>query len=370
MPKSRLNSIRTLSAVLLLAACAAFGAGCAKIAEPQPPEIRVPKPASDLAARQVADSIVLTFAKPSRNTNGSEAKTLATIEVFRLIEDRNGDARKNPLPEDQFVRRASRIRSIAAPGFSGFLQGESFVIQDKPEPPDKSSIYSHAFRYAVLFINKKNQTAGFSNQAFIGPIAMPPAPVGLSAKVTEKAILLSWDPPSENMDGSKPPHVTGYDLFRSDDPQKLPGVPLNPGPLVNPEFEDRNFQFDKTYYYTVRVVGSFEDPTAVSALSGFVQVETRDIFPPAPPENVNAIREGGDIVLLWAPSASADVAGYRIWRQDKKSGARVLLQKDPIAALSYRDRQVESEAQYEYSIQAVDTHGNESSPVRAEVETR
>jgi hypothetical protein len=172
------------------------------------------------------------------------------------------------------------------------------------------------------------------------------------------------------MDGSKPPHVIGYDLFRSDDPKNLPGTPLNPGPLVKPEFEDRSFQFDKTYYYTVRIVGSAQDPTAVSSLSLSVQVESRDTFPPAPPENVNAIREGADIVLLWAPSASPDVAGYRIWRQDKRTGTRVLLQKDPIAVLSFRDRQVESEAQYEYSIQAVDTHGNESSPVRAEVDIR
>jgi hypothetical protein len=370
MSKSRLNKIQALSATLLLVVCAAFGTGCAKIAEPQPPEIRIPKPATDLAARQVSNSIVLTFSKPTRNTDGSAATTLATVEVFRLHEDGNRNAQEAPLPEDQFVQRAVRIRSIASPSFPGFLQGDSFVIQDKPELPDKSSIYSHAFRYAVLFINKKNQMAGFSNQAHVAPVALPLPPTGISAKVTEDSIRLTWTVPSDNMDGSKPPHFDGFDIFRSNDPQKLPSAPVNSSPLTKPEFEDRDFQFDQTYYYAVRIVGSIQNPYAVSLLSVPLQVEARDTFPPAPPENFNAIREGSDVVLLWVASASPDVDGYRIYRKDKKAGTAILLQKDPITVLNFRDRQVESEVQYEYSIQAVDTHGNESSPVRTEVDTR
>ena len=103
------------------------------------------------------------------------------------------------------------------PRFPGFLQGDSFVITDKPELADDSSIYAHAFRYAVLFINKKNQAAGFSNQAFVAPVALPLPPPGISAKVTEDAIRLSWTAPSENIDGSRPPRVAGYDLYRSGD---------------------------------------------------------------------------------------------------------------------------------------------------------
>jgi len=353
---------------MLLAAWAAFSAGCAKIGEPQPPEIHIPKPAADLTARQVSDAIVLTFTKPVLNTDGSSATTLARVDVFRLLEDMR--QAPNPLPEDQFVQSAVRIRSIASPGFSGFLQEESFVVQDLPELPDKSSIYSHAFRYAVLFINKKNQAAGFSNQAFIAPVAIPHPPAGISASVMEDAIRLSWVEPSENMDGTKPPHFVGYDIYKSKDPQTLPSAPINPNPLPKPEFEDRDFQFDQTYHYAVKIVGSTHNPYAVSLLSDILRIEARDTFPPAPPESFNAIREGGDIVLLWVPPESPDVAGYRIYRLDKKSGSRALLQKDLITALSVRDKQVESEKQYEYSIQAVDAHGNESAPVRTTLDIR
>jgi hypothetical protein len=368
MRKTRFGTIQILKATLFLAAWAALSAGCAKVGDPQPPEIHIPKPAADLTARQVSNAIVLQFTKPVLNTDGSSATTLARVEVFRLLEDLRPGLASNPLPEEQFVQSAVRILSIASPSFPGFLQEESFVVQDTPELPDKSSIYSHAFRYAVLFINKKNQAAGFSNQAFIAPVAIPLPPAGISARVMEDAIRLSWMEPPENMDGSKPPRFVGYDIYKSKDPQTLPSAPINPNPLPKPEFEDRDFQFDQTYHYAVRIVGNGHNPYAVSLLSDILHVEARDTFPPAPPESFSAIGEGGDVVLLWVPSESPDVAGYRIYRLDKKSGARALLQKNIITALSMRDSQVESEKQYEYSIQAVDAHGNESAPVVTEVD--
>jgi hypothetical protein len=367
-----LKTINTelLGTVLAIAVCVALGAGCAKIGEPKPPEIHIPKPAADLAARQLSDCVVLTVAKPSHNTDGSAATTLAKVDVFRLDEDAGQADSKKPLPAEQFVKRAARILSISSSSFSNYLQGESFVIQDKLDRPDRSSIYSHAYRYAVLFINKKNQAAGFSNQVLLTPVAIPLPPTGLSATVKETVISLKWNAPFENMDGSKPPRIAGYKIYRVDKSREFPSTPINPDLAQKPEFEDRDFQFDRTYRYMIRTVGSLQNPYAESLPSEILSVEALDVFPPAPPEGFSAIREGDNIILFWAPSPSADVAGYRIYRQDKKTATRLLLQKELITVLSYRDSKVESDLQYEYAIQAVDTHGNESAAVRAEIETR
>ena len=51
-------------------------AGCAKIADPLPPEILVPKAAVDLTAQQRADHVVLTVSAPKWNTNGTAITTL------------------------------------------------------------------------------------------------------------------------------------------------------------------------------------------------------------------------------------------------------------------------------------------------------
>ena len=71
-------------------------AGCAKIAEPLPPLVRFPRPASDLAVSQSADTIVLTFSEPVVNTDGSPATTLRSVQILRLNEDEDENRRSLP----------------------------------------------------------------------------------------------------------------------------------------------------------------------------------------------------------------------------------------------------------------------------------
>ena len=143
-----------------LMACLLLTAGCAKIADPLPPLVRIPKPAEDLAAAQTADSIVLKFSAPTLNTDGSPATTLHRIRVMRLDEDANERMAKQTLPEGSFLQRAEPILTIESPDFPGYLQNGIFVVRDQSAIPQKSKFNLAAFRYAVLFINKKNQAAG------------------------------------------------------------------------------------------------------------------------------------------------------------------------------------------------------------------
>jgi hypothetical protein len=370
MLKIKASGIRALITAPLIVALLAFGTGCAKIGEPQPPEIHIPKPAVDLAVHQRADSVLLTVTKPAQNTDGTAADTLAAVEVLRLREDARQGIPAKPLPADQFVKQTSSILSVRADGFSKYLNGNIFVFQDPISQPDGSSLYSATFRYGVIFINKKNQAAGISNQVDITPVPIPLPPAGLSAEVSEDFITLKWRAPSENMDGSKPPRIAGYNIYRAVGSPILPSTPVNSNPLEMPEFKDRDFQFDKSYYYAVVTVGSIQNPYAESLPSEVRSVETHDVFPPPPPGNFYANFEGGYVLLLWNESPAKDVAGYRIYRADKKSASSILLQKELITALSFRDTRIESDRQYEYTIQAVDAHGNESQQVHTEIETK
>jgi fibronectin type 3 domain-containing protein len=76
------------------------------------------------------------------------------------------------------------------------------------------------------------------------------------------------------------------------------------------------------------------------------------------------------VILLWAPSPSSDVSGYRLYRQEKGKTDRQPVQQELIRALSFRDSRVDPGKEYEYAIQAVDTHGNESPAVKTEIEQR
>jgi hypothetical protein len=340
-------------------------AGCAKIAEPQPPRALIPKPAGDLTARQLADSVVITFSMPGENTDGSPVRTLRSVDIYRLVEGPDTGEDPPPMPEAEFLRRAALILSIPESRLPDYRSENSIVIRDELLLPERSLIYSSTFRYGVLLVNKRNQAAGLSNQAAIRPIPIPLAPTALSGEVSEHSINIKWTPPVENMDGSMPARLAGYNIYRSEDPKRLPLAPINAIPVQTPFYEDRNFQFDRTYYYAVSTVGKAENPQAESRVSDIFSIVTRDIFPPDPPADFTAVRDGESVLLLWSPSPSPDVAGYRIARSDDGSAPRPL-HGGLIAALSYRDSGAPKTSSY--SVIAVDGHGNESRAVETAVD--
>jgi hypothetical protein len=344
-----------------------MSAGCAKIADPIPPVLLVPKAAVDLTVRQRADAVILRVSAPRENTNGSPVATLKRVEVYRLSDDASPSSDSGQIPTDQFQQRADPILSIPETRLSDFGNKDFLTFEDSFPNMEPSFRYEHAFRYAVLFVNNKNQAAGFSNQAVIAPAAIPLPPPGLEAEVRQDAILLRWAVPTENMDGSKPPRIYGYNIYRASEPGVSTPLPMNPTPLQKTEFKDVHFQFDKTYYYRVSVVGIFGDPSAESALSKALAVTARDVFPPQPVGNFNAVADNGSVILLWKPSPSADVSGYRISRKEKETGTSRILQKDLIVAYSYRDAEVLPGGTYVYTITALDAHGNESSGATAEI---
>ena len=241
----RLRNIR----IAALLCAIVFATGCAKIADPQPPEIRIPKAASDLSVQQLSDYVVLSVSKPVQNTDGTEATTLAALDLLRLAEEAQEWDPRQPLSEEQFLSRAVRVLSIPASRFPSYLKDGVFFIEDR------LTATANGYRYAVLFFNESDQTAGLSNQASIRLIPIPPAPEGLSAELTETAVKLSWTVPTANADGSKPARIAGYNLYRSQSPEVVPDQPLNSVPLQEPRFEDRSFSFNKTYYYSVSTVG-------------------------------------------------------------------------------------------------------------------
>ncbi len=151
-------------------------AGCAKIADPLPPLVRIPKPATDLAAFQSADTIVLTFSRPAVNTDGSPATTLENIQILRLIEDSSGGDSRRPLAEKSFSDLAEMILVIEESDFPDYLKNEVFTVRDTLKTSGVPDSYPAALRYAVLFVNDKRQAAGFSNQVRIVPVSLPSYP--------------------------------------------------------------------------------------------------------------------------------------------------------------------------------------------------
>jgi len=346
--------LRLLSLFILL-----FYSACAKVGEPQPPIVYIPQPSVDLACRQISGQVALTVSFPSVNTNGTPVNDLKTVEVFRV--DADAAQAVILITEENFLKIGTKILSISEADFPKYKRNNKLIFSDPLPPRDAVGLYSKARIYSVRFLNRKGQTAGFGNKVSLVPIPVPLPPVLLPAVVTQDTVRLEWDPPAENFDGSKPARILGYNVYRSTDSQDLPETPLNQRPLQQPEYDDHDFEFDKSYTYAVSAVASEMSPFAESSPSKPLSIMPRDTFPPGIPMNLDAIAESSAIILLWTPPSESDIAGYRIYRNDGGTIPKRLLNAELIKTFSYRDTTIQPGEKYFYSVTAVDIYDNESS---------
>ena len=363
----RVRKFQAKTTVLLgwVLLAAMFCHACAKVGEPQPPIIYIPQPSQDLKCRQVADQAILSVSFPSLNTNGTPVNDLKTVEVFRV---EAGLGRAASLTEEDFLKAGTRILSVSEAEFPRYQHDNRFVFSDPLPLREDAGIYSKERIYSVRFLNRRRQTAGFGNQVSLAAVPVPPPPVLLSPVISQDAVRLKWEPPAENLDGSKPARILGYNVYRAADSQSLPDKPLHPKPLQQPEFDDRDFEFDRTYTYVVSVVSSTKEPLVESLPSKILTVTPRDAFPPGAAQNLIAVAEEGAMILLWMPPADSDVAGYRVYRSERGATTKNLLDAGLIKTSSYRDLTAVAGSKYIYGVTAVDMHGNESKEALVEVD--
>jgi hypothetical protein len=68
---------------LLVLMLVVSGSACGKKGDPRAPELVTPKVITNLAAKSAADSVALTWNRPTEYVDGSEIKDLASFVIFR-----------------------------------------------------------------------------------------------------------------------------------------------------------------------------------------------------------------------------------------------------------------------------------------------
>jgi len=72
---------RSRGSWFLLLSVIVFLTGCGRVGDPLPPFIRIPEPATDLRAEQIAGTVRLFWTNPSRYVDQSEATDLAEARI-------------------------------------------------------------------------------------------------------------------------------------------------------------------------------------------------------------------------------------------------------------------------------------------------
>jgi hypothetical protein len=345
---------------LLFVAGLLFFTACGKIGDPLPPIPKAPLIVSELAATQQGTSIILTFpvAKATRT------EKLKRIDIYRLIEPSTAPL---GIAEEDYLTRAALITSLSEAQLPGQTSIVTYV-----DPIDFKAVNDQTrFRYAVRLVNLEDRPADLSNYAMLTPLStVPEPPLGLQAKVTQNEIVITWQPPAANLNGSTPANVLGYNLYRRAGNQL---TKVNAAPLTEPRYVEKQFQFGATYEYIVRALSV---PRAGAPLTEVIEsnaslpltITPQDTFPPTAPTAITIASRGGLVSLFWPANPEPDVIGYHIYRsEDEKTWNKITPR--PITTITFSDRQVQIGKRYFYQITAVDNAGNESerSEVKSEI---
>ncbi len=371
--------------------CLVAAGACGKRGDPLPPLSVTPQGITGLKLAQRGTALEVSYVAP-RATAGGVRLGVLDVEILRA--DTPGD----------FQKQAKRTRHRAAPGES--------LTDTSPLPPVGTTV-----RVAARAI-ERGHVSGSTPVVALVVQSPPPGPHGLVAELKGDVVALRWEgtipspPPSPSPSpaasprpGTSPspaalpgvapvgvapytgvtpapppgsasprpgtpvasptprPVSRGFLVYRRSDPAGSYGAPLRTPPDTVNAVEDRTVAIGQQWCYVVATVVSTE-PVVESARSNEACLSVRDIVPPASPVGVAALGGPDGVEVSWSPSAEADLASYRVYRQ-APGGPREPVGEVAPPETSLRDATAARGVPYAYTVTAVDRAGNESPPSAA-----
>ena len=200
-------------------------------------------------------------------------------------------------------------------------------------------------QFALRLQDRRGRISELSNQVNSIPISPASPPSNLRSEVLSDRIILRWDRPSTNSDGSTPANIEGY--------------LLNSKHRVSSErFDDLEFEFGQDKTYWLQAVSRSQNPLILSSIGDTLAVAPRDTFPPQVPLNVTAVYWKGKVQILWDRSRDSDLDRYLVYKGTNPESLERISQQVPINRLT--DEAVSVGLTYYYRVAALDTSGNES----------
>jgi predicted small lipoprotein YifL len=347
---------------------------CGRKGSIYPPLVKNPKAVEVFQVFQRGDKIALNWNNPSAYTDGSPLEAISRVEIWLYVKTKDtaetpqtgekkeekggGDA---SLTAEEFRKEADVLAEIPKENFA------QYQITTKDATLPGNFLYFHplsledlkdkTFTFALKTRDNRKKESDFSALLSVKPKALPSPPGNIKTTVMEDKISLEWSPPEKNIDGSIPADVKGYLVYRKSEEEGLRRLSENVVGVT--QFDDKEFQFEVSYTYTIRSAASDSAPFLESSDSDAVIIVPKDTFPPPAPTGLVAISGAGFISLSWDSSRESDLSGYRVWRKKEKAD-KLLPITELIRDNVYNDTGVEKNERYDYAITALDKSGNES----------
>ena len=345
--------------------------GCASPSEPYARKAPVPLAVADLAGRQSANNVILTFTLPKETADHRPLDRLPAIEIYRDFEPSTTVGEPHPPAPTLLV-------TIPASMVDRYADRGRVRYADPLHPDDFENHPGSVAVYTVRTRASEKKSSANSNAVNVHIYPALDIVDDLKSEVTHAAVMLAWAAPRRTLVGPAPA-IAGYRIYRGEvqpgtapTPATLEDVTLS-SPLVrigesegnSPTFSDQQFDFGKTYVYSVRSIAQYSGEALESGDSNPVIVTPRDTFPPAAPQGLVVVlvpAQAGvpaHMELSWAISPETDTGGYNVYRVEQAGVPGTRLNSELLLTPAFRDMNVLPGHSYLYTVTAVDRTGNE-----------
>lgn len=322
MSPSGLRRLTRTGLLLASSVLAVLAPACGRKGPPVPPRPAIPA-ATILTAAAEGRTVLLRWARPTRNADGSPLTGLDHFVLLRGAEPLPG----GPPGEASSLRPLEIVRAVRPD--NAILEGEFYRYVDGTRVPLSLGV---RYTYQVLAVTERG-TSGVPASATVEVHPPLGAPRALKAEAGDGSVTLAWQAPAP---GETPP-VSAYHVYREEPGMRGP-VRITRFPVEGTRYVDLTVQNERPYRYTVRSVAGEGAGARESDPAGPAEALPEDRTPPAAPRGLTAVREGNAIRLRWAVSPEPDLLGYRVYRRTLPDGRRVLVTPQPVPEPDYLDR--------------------------------
>jgi hypothetical protein len=349
-----------------------FFVGCGAPGEPTPPAPPIPVAVTDLTAHQSGDVVQLSFTLPAKTTKGERLREPPAIEILR------GRVKPDGSPD---LKSFQVVQTVPGALVGNYRVDNRVQLMDTIPADQIRAEASHSFAYRVRTRATRTRASAESNITMVHLEPVAERITDVHAASTKSAIELSWTAPTRNSEGEPLGAISEYHIYRGEiDPASAEAAAKDlsqvkwKAPLTlighsdTTQFSDPNFEFGKTYLYTVRTVTLADGKPIESSDSVPAIITPQNVYPPNPPQGVIAAVIAGnatsppEVDLSWSISPETNLAGYHVYRSEQQGTRGELVTPDLLLSPAYRDTSVRAGHRYWYTVTAVDRDGNESAP--------
>lgn len=362
----RSGSSITLASLALVALAGL--SGCGTPGAPLPPSLHLAQPVTDLTATRTGEQVALRWTNPKKTTD-RQTIPAAPGEIEARICRGSTEPSKN-----------SSCQSVQT---LPVLSGKETTWTDSL-PTTLATGAPRPLYYTVELLNRRGRSAGPSEPAVALAGAAPPPILDFSAAMRADGVALSWQANnstapvrlhrrlltpapakhSESSFGQQSAEPVERDL--TVDVSSRISALGTPNSAAGAGALDKDIRFGQRYAYTAQrvvfVTAGDRKLELDGAVSPPVQVDTKDIFPPAVPDGLAAVFAAttNSIDLSWEPDTETDLAGYVVFRSEDGHLWQRISSAKPVPVPTFEDTHVNPGTTYHYAVSAIDLSGNES----------